>query len=107
MTNSFVIFRRAAGDFHKIVKWLKTRSPAGAEAWRFAFAECLAEIISDPSRYEKVAEGSVPPHGIRQALFHTRRGNKYRIVFQVVGFEVRVLRIRGPGQRNLRDRDLH
>ena len=35
---------------------------------------------------------------VRQALFKTRRGRIYRMLFTIVGNEVRILRVRGPGQ---------
>jgi plasmid stabilization system protein ParE len=98
MTYRFVILRRAERDFHKIVQWLTKRSPVGAENWRFAFTERLAEIVKDPFRHSKVAEAAMLPFGVREALFSTPLGNTYRVVFLVEQTEVRVLRIRGPGQ---------
>ncbi len=39
---------------------------------------------------------------LKQAFFRTRRGRSYRAVFvivgDIVGDEVRILRVRGPGQ---------
>lgn len=40
---------------------------------------------------------------LRETYFKTRHGRRYRIVFTIIGTEVRVLRIRAPGQRLLRD----
>lgn len=38
---------------------------------------------------------------IKQAFFRTRKGRTYRAVFLIVGDEVRVLRVRGPGQASV------
>jgi len=35
---------------------------------------------------------------IRHVFFRTRAGRTYRALFLLVGDEVRVLRVRGPGQ---------
>jgi hypothetical protein len=44
-----------------------------------------------------VEEGdcSIP---LRQATFRTRHGRTYRAVFTIVGDQVRILRVRGPGR---------
>ena len=83
MTYSIVLLRRADGDFHSIVYWLKKRSFRGAEHWRFALDDCLSEIARDPFRYERVTEEARSAYRIRQVLFHTRHGNTYRIIFLV------------------------
>jgi len=44
--------------------------------------------------------------GIHQALFKTPRGRRYRIVFELTETEIRILRVRGPGQPPLRRRDV-
>jgi hypothetical protein len=44
--------------------------------------------------------------GIRQTLFKTPRGRTYRMVFTILGSDVRVLAIRGPGQAPLTRNDL-
>ncbi len=43
---------------------------------------------------------------LRQALSKTRYGVPYRCVFAVVEDEVRILRVRGPGQAPLKAGDL-
>lgn len=106
MTYSLVLLRRAWEDLRRTMRWIEKRSPLGMTRWRDALDDCLRAIVQDPYRYEKAVEGSVLPHGVRQALFRTRQGNVYRVVFLVERNEVRILRIRGPGQRNLRPRDL-
>ena len=51
-------------------------------------------------------ENSLVKREIRQTLFKTPRGRMYRMVFTIVGSDVRVLAIRGPGQAPLNRRDL-
>jgi hypothetical protein len=38
---------------------------------------------------------------IRHIVFRTRHGRPYRALFTIVGNEVRILRVRGPGQAPL------
>ncbi len=38
---------------------------------------------------------------IKQVFFRTRRGRSYRAIFLIVGDEVRILRVRGPGQDSI------
>ena len=107
MIHSLVVLRRAWDDIRKIMRWLNRHSPSGMTRWRDALDDCMNEVVHDPHRFERATEKRLAPYNARQALFHTRRGNTYRVVFLIAGNEVRVLRIRGPGQRNLRERDFH
>jgi plasmid stabilization system protein ParE len=106
MSHSIVLLRRAVKDLRSILRWIKRRSPRGMELWRDALENCLLEIAEDPFLFSRVTEGPALPPGIRQALFRTRRGNIYRVIFLIEQSEVQVLRIRAPGQRNLRTRDI-
>ena len=44
---------------------------------------------------------------VRQVLFQTRHGRPYRILYAISGDEVRVLRVRGPGQPEQEDDELN
>ena len=51
-------------------------------------------------------ENSLTADTLREFSFKTRRGRSYRAVFTVVGDELRLLRIRGPGQAPLSEDEL-
>lgn len=59
-----------------------------------------------PRQYPRAAEDSLTTHEVRQCLFKTRRGRTYRALYTIVEDEVRVLRVRGPGQAPLTDDEL-
>jgi plasmid stabilization system protein ParE len=107
MTRSFRVLARADADINRLFAWLARRSPRGAATWYDALFEAFGKIVANPARFA-VAHESLPRwnRDIRQALFRTNRGNRYRIVFELTEAEVRILRVRGPGQPPLRRRDL-
>ena len=106
MAYSILMLRRAQDDLRSITKWLGQRSPLGLARWFDSLEDMLSELAKQPLAYARVTEAEGLPEGIRQTLFRTRRGKVYRVVFLVEQAEVRILRIRAPGQRALRRRDL-
>lgn len=100
------ILPRAEQDAQHIFDWLKAESPDGAIRWWFAFDEAVHNLVEHPHGDGLAPETKSVPYELRQFLFKTRRGRRYRGVFVVVGDEVRVLRIRGPGQRPLQQDEL-
>jgi len=106
MSYSVVLFRRAKDDIRSILRWLGRKSPQGMARWRNALYTAFDQIAADPSACSPVAEGNRLPEGLRQRLFSTRHGNVYRIVFVVQSEEVWILRVRSPGQRPLRNKDI-
>jgi plasmid stabilization system protein ParE len=89
-----------------IFDWLQRRSPQGAATWFNALSEAVDKIVENPGGYAPISE-ALPRWNrqIRQALFKTPRGKRYRIVFELTETEIRLLRVRGPGQPPLRRRD--
>ncbi len=106
MTFRLRILPRAEQDAQHIFDWLRTKSTDGAIRWWFAFDEAVHKLVDHPYGYGLAPETESVPYELRQFLFKTRRGRRYRGVFVVVGDEVRVLRIRGPGQRPLQQDEL-
>jgi plasmid stabilization system protein ParE len=92
------ILRQAASDAHSIFNWLAARSPHGAARWYAALLSATTSLSTDPLRHGIAPESSAVGHEIRQRFFKTRHGRIYRLLFVVVADEVRILRIRGPGQ---------
>ena len=95
----------ATEDIQGIHQWLARRSLSGAETWYRTLARVVNELAVAPDRHPLAPESTGLPRQIRQVLFHTPQGNKFRLLFTIVDDEVRVLRVRGPGQAPLRKRD--
>ncbi|MBI2825538.1 MAG: hypothetical protein HYX69_12715 [Planctomycetia bacterium] len=55
-------------------------------------------LATNPFLHGVAPESNALGCEVRQRFFKTRRGRVYRILYVVVVDEVRVLRIRGPGQ---------
>ncbi len=106
MSHTLRIIVRAREDVDGMFAWLARRSARGAVAWYIAFRHAAERITAAPEASPLAPESNRLGHDVRQALFGTRRGRIYRIVFRVVGEEVVVLRVRGPGQAPLRRRDV-
>jgi hypothetical protein len=82
------------------------RSPAGASAWYVALHERLKKLADDATRCAMAPEAMKLGVDLRQAFFKTRRGRNYRLLFIIADDEARVLRVRGPGQKPVRMRDI-
>ncbi len=92
------VLDRAWSDADGIFEWIAARSPQGAVRWNHAFDEALASRQSDADQHELAPENAHLEIGLRQLFFRTRRGRPYRLLYTIVGKEVRILRVRGPGQ---------
>ncbi len=106
MGRRVTILALAQADIDEIYEWIADRSPVGAVRWYDALCGTVERIGKDAESFPVATEFSRLNPAIRQAIFKTRRGNRYRIVFLIVEAEVRILRVRGPGQRPLKPKDL-
>lgn len=106
MSRTIRILGRADDDADDIFIWLAKRSPAGARAWNAALRERLDSLAASDWNGSPAAEAQDVGLDLRQALFKTRRGRVYRVLFVATAEEVTVLRIRGPGQRLVDRSDL-
>lgn len=100
------VLRRAKQDQRRIVRWIAERSSSGAEAWVNAYERMLRRLAEHADTLALASENDDFDYALREVLFKTRRGLVYRAVFTIVGDEVRVLRIRGPGQDDLTREDV-
>lgn len=99
MTLRLVMLRRARLDVDQIYDWIAKKSRDGAERWYLAFRAGCQRIVEVPESFSLAAEfDEGDERAVREFLFKTRRGRTYRGLFIVVEDEVRVLRVRGPGQ---------
>jgi plasmid stabilization system protein ParE len=106
MSRMVRIVERARADVDAIFDWLAPRSVSGAISWYLAFRRVVERIGDSAESYGEAAESHRLGRALREALFKTRRGRTYRVIFQVTETEVILLRVRGPGQAPLRRRDL-
>jgi plasmid stabilization system protein ParE len=90
--------RKAEADIRSITTYLYERSPRGAAAWLDAYRQARTRLATSADRCGRAEENEHFDIDVRQALFKTRRGRIYRMLFTIVGNEVRILRVRGPGQ---------
>jgi plasmid stabilization system protein ParE len=92
------ILAKAHADVDRVYTWISQRSIAGAVRWYAAFFAAARSLAENPESCSLAPESELLPYTIRQRFFRTRRGRIYRMLFTIVDDEVRVLRVRGPGQ---------
>ena len=96
----------AQADADEIFAWLREKSPTGAAAWSNALQEAVDGLTESALQHGHAWEGRSLGREVREKFFKTKRGKRYRLLYRIDGDEVRVLRIRGPGQPPVRRRDL-
>jgi plasmid stabilization system protein ParE len=106
MSRPLRIVERARSDVDDIFNRLVRRSAQGAISWYFAFRRAVEKIGESPEGCAEAAECQRLSRQLRQALFKTRRGRVYRIVFKLSDAAIIILRVRGPGQGPLQRRDM-
>jgi hypothetical protein len=98
MRHVVLILRRAREDVAKIDSWLADHSPAGADRWFEAWLTASTTLDDSPLSYPLAPESDALGLSVRERHFGTPKGKKYRLLFVIVGHEVRILSVRGPGQ---------
>lgn len=93
-------------DAWKIFRMLNEKSHSGADRWYEAFLAATEELADRPERRALAPEAKRVQRPIREAFFKTPRGLHYRLIDLIVEDEVRVVRVRAPGHRPLRRKDL-
>jgi plasmid stabilization system protein ParE len=81
MKYRLVIIDRAEHDAAHIFQWLHKFSPQGAISWHNAFVAAVQQVARRPEYCGIAEESSRLRIELREKLFKTRRGHKYRIVF--------------------------
>lgn len=95
---AIVVLARARLDVEAIYSWLHERSPGGANRWYAAFHESANSLAIASDRHGLAPESAFVSQPVRQCVFKTPAGRNYRLLYLVVGAQVRILRVRGPGQ---------
>jgi plasmid stabilization system protein ParE len=102
MTLKLKILPRAADDVQCIFDYLAKHSPQGAADWWDAFDSAAQEATRGLVEHPLAPENGSTPFELRQVIFKTRAGRRYRFVFTIVDNELRIVRVRGPGQPSLK-----
>jgi plasmid stabilization system protein ParE len=106
MTFIVTVLGRARTDIAEIHSWLYQRSPEGAERWLAALEASTAGLEQQPLSFGLAPESVELGREIRERFFKTPRGRVYRLLFLIVDHDVRILRVRGPGQALVTRRDI-
>lgn len=90
------IARRAAREIEEQYHWLAGRSQTAADRWRDSLLEAIDSLADDPERCSEAPEAEWH-EGLRQ-LLHGKRRQVHRILFEVRGTTIVVLRVRHGAQ---------
>jgi plasmid stabilization system protein ParE len=101
-----IALRRAEADIRHITFWLGQRSLRGANSWLDAYEDLVNRLAQSADSCPSALESADCKIALKQALFSTPRGRTYRAIFTIAGEQVRILRIRGPGQPPLQEDEL-
>lgn len=92
------ITARALHEIDRQLAWLVDRSPSGAARWHEKLLSAVEGLEENPTRYSLAPENDWHLGGeLRQLLFGKRRGI-YRILFEIRGNVVYILRVRHSAQ---------
>lgn len=101
MNDEIRLLALAQLDLDRILFYIAARSPKGAARQLARFEAAMARLEENPFVAPVAPESSELDEEVRDILFRTRAGRTDRALFVVVGNEVRILRVRGPGQAPL------
>ena len=104
MAYSVRITARALREIDEALEWLSERAPRAAAGWHEQLMEAVRSLEENPERCGLAPESEWYP-GVRQLLHGKRRG-VYRILFEVRGTVVYILRVRHSAQELLEPGEL-
>jgi plasmid stabilization system protein ParE len=93
-----IIQRRAEQDLWKATAWIAQFAPETAERWCSGFLAALETLTENPMRCGFAPENSYVDYDIRQLVYRTKSRVGNRALFTIIEDQVRVLRIRRPGE---------
>jgi len=107
MTYRVVILRSAERDIRQIVDWwAEHRSAEQAERWYRGIYPAMLGLAYHPERCPVPGSGSAGNRGSR-TLFDLGSHPTHRVLFTIVGDEVRIMRVRHTAQQQLTPEDLN
>lgn len=99
MSYSVIVLPEAEQDADRIYRWIAERSADGAERWYDRFLAALRTLAFDAKICGLAPEDEYVTQEVRQLLFKTPKGLRYRVLLTITADTVYVLHVRGPGQR--------
>lgn len=100
MKLTVVITDTAWAEIEEAYDWLAARAPQAAQKWKLGLLDAVARLESLPKAKSLAPESDYFGREIRQLLFG-KRLHKYRVLFEVQGAKVIVLRVRHSARRFL------
>jgi plasmid stabilization system protein ParE len=105
MTYRVVLQPEARLDLIQATEYIAERAPMAAERWAKGFLASVKALEEQPDQWPLAEESPYLELPLREWQYRTK-SSVTRAVFLIVGDEVRILRIRRPGQDSLRKEDL-
>jgi plasmid stabilization system protein ParE len=90
----------ALHEIEEAYLWIREASPTRAYEWFNGLIEAIDSLEEAPMRCALAQENAAFPFEIRQMLYG-KRGGIYRVLFRVVGGEVRILHVRHASREPL------
>jgi plasmid stabilization system protein ParE len=97
MAHSVYITARAMAEIDEALDWIENQSEAAALRWHERLIDAIHSLEHHPERCELAPESDWFGAEIRQLLYGRRRG-VYRILFEIRGNKVVILRVRHSAQ---------
>lgn len=91
------VTRRATREIEEQYDWLAARSQAGADRWRDGLLSAIDALAEDPARFPEAPEAEWCDYELRQ-LIHGQKRQVHRVLFEIRGDVVIVLRVRHSAQ---------
>src|SRR5690349_12985481 len=88
------ITRRALREIDEVLGWLAQHSPAGASRWYRRLLQAIESLQDNPERCPLAPENEWYSGGELRQLLHGKRRDVYRILFEIRGTTVYILRVR-------------
>jgi|SRR6516165_9596423 plasmid stabilization system protein ParE len=95
---------RAWAEAEAAFEWIYERSPTAAKRWYKGLMSAIDTLEKNPARFSLAPEDEWYPGELRQLLFGKRRG-VYRVLFEIRGSTVYILRVRHGAQALLHPED--
>lgn len=100
MTFRTVLLRVAANEIAANYTWLAERSVKSADRWRDSILRAVDSLEENPARCPLALEDEWYDGELRE-LLHGKRRHVFRILFEILGDEVVILRVRHARQDSL------
>lgn len=100
------VTKAAEADIENISRWLAERSQVATDTWLERCRDALNSLANRAEICGLAPESKGHQEPIRQLIFKTKRGHRYRALFAIREGNVVVLHVRGPGQPLLKRDEL-